>query len=90
MTSEKTSTHIATTLLAKENTWIKQFPVANGTLPPNQKHFLSQGESLTIVSYEKDETTDNSLFNEHYKVLLSTPINTFAVWYVYIPHVTIS
>jgi hypothetical protein len=81
--------HTASTLLAIEDTKLKQFPISFG--PPllaNQIHFLAKGENLKITSYEKDDGTFED--PAHYKIKLVVPINGFTDWYAYIPHVQIS
>lgn len=80
--------HTATTLSAKEDTLLKQSPVADsGMLLPQHKYFLGEGQSLAITSVEVDNKDDS--FNGHYKVVLASPINSFTEWFAYIPHVKI-
>ena len=71
-------------LTALVNTTIKQLTIDSMNIPdPHQKFSLDAGDELEINSYESAD-------DDHWKLLLTSPVNGLTHWFAYKPHVTIS
>ncbi|WP_019502246.1 hypothetical protein [Pseudanabaena sp. PCC 6802] len=77
------TTKPAKEIVAKFDTFLKQYPIADGS-GSTPKIPLRSGERLSIVSIQEDGS-----FNNHYKVKLPSIMNGFLFWYVYKPHVEV-